>query len=119
MNEVQDYLIQQELKALNQLAEFSIKKALPTMLDVAKGMAKWLAGHSGSKLAGEQSLKQLTMYGDKLADIPLNSDNLKVFANIACKHGVAFALAKDSTKAPPRHTVYFRAKDTESMSAAF
>ena len=44
MNEVQDYLIQQEVKALNQLAEFSIKKALPTMLDVAKGMAKWLAG---------------------------------------------------------------------------
>ena len=32
---------------------------------------------------------------------------------------MAFALAKDSTKDPPRHTVYFRAKDTESMSAAF
>ena len=119
MSGVQEYLINQEIKALTQLAEFSINKALPTMFDVAKGMAKWLSGQSGSQKEGQQTLKQLTKYGDKLSEIPLNSENIKDFTHIARKHGVSFALAHDETKKPPRHTVYFKAKDTESMSAAF
>ena len=119
MSGVQEYLIDQEVKAMNQLAEIAVTKALPTMLDVAKGMAKWLAGQSGGKAEGQQTLKQLTKYGDKLSEIPLNSDSVKAFTHIARKHGVSFALTKDDTKDPPRHTVYFKAKDTESMSAAF
>ena len=119
MSGVQEYLIDQELKTVNQLAEIAINKALPTMLDLAKGMAKWLGGQSGSEKTGEQTLKQLTKYGDKLSEIPLNSENITEFTHIARKHGVSFALSQDDTKDPPRHTVYFRAKDTESMSAAF
>ena len=119
MSGVQEYLIDQEVKTMNQLAEIAVTKALPTMLDVAKGMAKWLAGQEGGKQEGQQTLKQLTKYGDKLSEIPLNSENVKMFTHIARKHGVSFALAKDDTKNPPRHTVHFKAKDTESMSAAF
>ena len=116
---VQDYLISQETKAMKQLAEIAINKVLPTMFDVAKGMATWLCGQSGSKKEGQQTLKQLSQYGDKLSEIPLNSDNIKAFTNTARKHGVSFALVQDDSKTPPRHTVYFRAKDTESMTAAF
>jgi hypothetical protein len=119
MSGVQEYLIDQETKAMKQLAEIAVTKALPTMLDVAKGMAKWISGQNGGKQTGEQALQQLTKYGDKLSEIPLNSDNIKTFTHIARKHGVSFALAKDDTKDPPRHTVYFKAKDTESMTAAF
>ena len=116
---VQDYLISQETKAMKQLAEIAINKALPTMLDVANGMAKWLCGQSGSKKEGQQTLQQLTQYGDKLSEIPLNSDTAKAFTNIARKHGVSFALSNDDSKTPPRTTVYFKANDTESMTAAF
>ena len=119
MSGVQEYLIDQELKYANQLAEIAITKALPTMFDVCKGMAKWLAGQGGGDKTGEQTLQELLRHGDKLSEIPLNSDNIKDFTTIARTHGVAFALAHDDTKYPPRHTVYFRAKDTESMSAAF
>ncbi|MCL2501414.1 MAG: PcfB family protein [Defluviitaleaceae bacterium] len=119
MSAVQDYLISQEIKITKQVAEIAINKALPTMLDVAKGMAKWLSGQSSGKREGLQTLEQLMKYGDKLSEIPLNSDNIKDFTHIARKHGVAFALVKDESKTPPRHTVYFKAKDTESMSAAF
>ena len=117
MSGVQEYLIDQELKMMKQLAEIVITKALPTTFDMAKGMAKWLAGQ-GNK-TGQQSLKQLTKYGDKLSEIPLNSDSIKEFTHIARKHGVSFALSHDDTKTPPRHTVYFKAKDTESMTSAF
>jgi len=116
---VQDYLISQETKALKQVAEIAINKALPTMLDVCKGMAAWLSGQSGSKKEGQQSLKDLTAHGDKLAEIPLNSDNIKAFTHTARKHDVSFAIVKDDSKDPPRHTVFFKAKDTESMTAAF
>ena len=116
---VQDYLVSQELKAINHVAEIAINKVLPTMLDVAKGMASWLCGQSGGKKEGQQTLKQLSQYGDKLSEIPLNSENIKAFTRTARKHGVSFALVKDEGKTPPRHTVYFKAKDTESMTAAF
>ena len=135
MGEVQDYLISQELKAAEQLAEIIIKKALPTMLDLAKGMAKWISGQSGGKKTGQQTLQQLTKYGESPSEIPLNSDNIKSFTSIARKHGVAFALVEGEIKPlkrtgdgeqdadrplpPPCHTVYFKAKDTESMTAAF
>lgn len=119
MSGVQEYLIDQEIKYTKQLTEIAINKALPTMFDVCKGMAKWLCGQSGGAKTGQQTLQQLLKYGDKLSEIPLNSDSIKDFTHIARKHGVAFALAHDDTKDPPRHTVYFKAKDTESMSAAF
>ena len=119
MSGVQEYLIDQELKYANQLAEIAINKALPTMLDLCKGMAKWLSGQSGSQKAGEQTLQELLRHGDKLSEIPLNSDTIKDFTSVARTHGLAFALSQDDTKDPPRHTVYFRAKDTESMLAAF
>ena len=119
MSGVQDYLIDNEIKLSKQLAEIAINKVLPTMLDVCKGMAKWLAGQSGGQKAGQQTLQELLKYGDKLSEIPLNSDNISDFTSIARTHGVAFALAHDDSKDPPRHTVYFRANDTESMSAAF
>ena len=116
---VQDYLISQETKALKQVAEIAINKALPTMLDMAKGMATWLTGQSGSKKTGQQTLKELTAYGEKLSEIPLNSDSIKSFTHTARKHDVAFALAQDDSKDPPGYTVYFKAKDTDSMTAAF
>jgi len=116
---VQDYLISQETKALKQVAEFAITKALPTMLDVCKGMAAWLSGQQGGKKEGQQTLEQLTQYGDKLAEIPLNSESIKAFTHTARKHGVSFALEQDGNKTPPKHTVYFKAKDTEAMTAAF
>ena len=118
MRGVQEYLIDQEVRAMKQLAVIAITKAMPTMLDVAKGMAKWLVGQGG-KQEGQQTLKQLTRYGDKLSEVPLNSENVQMFTHIARKHGISFTLAKDDSKEPPRHTVYFKARDTESMSAAF
>jgi len=119
MSGVQEYLIDQEIKYTKQLAEIAINKALPTMFDVCKGMAKWLCGQSGGAKEGQQTLQELLKYGDKLSEIPLDSNSIKDFTHIARKHGVAFALAEDDTKDPPRHTVYFKAKDTESMSGAF
>jgi len=116
---VQDYLISQETKAIKQVAEIAINKALPTMLDVAKGMAAWLSGQGGGKKEGQQTLKQLTAHGDKLSEIPLDSDNIKAFTHTARKHDVSFAIAQDGSKDPPRHTVFFKAKDTDSMTAAF
>ena len=71
---VQDYLISQETKALKQVAEIAINKALPTMLDVCKGMAAWLSGQSGGKKEGQQTLKDLTAHIHN--HIVINSVNL-------------------------------------------
>ena len=116
---VQDYLVSQELKVMNHVAEIAINKVWPTMLDVAKGMATWLCGQSESKQTGQQTLKQLTQHGDKLSEMPLDSENIKAFTHMARKNGVSFAVTKDETKTPPRHTVYVKAKDSASIASAF
>ena len=116
---VQDYLVNQELKAMNHVAEIAINKVLPTMLDVCKGMATWLCGQNDSKQTGQQTLKQLTQHGDKLSETPLDSENMKAFTHVARKNGVSFAVTKDETKTPPHHTVFVKAKDAASISTAF
>jgi cystathionine beta-lyase/cystathionine gamma-synthase len=115
MVEVQEYSTQKTI----QMAEIAIQKIAPTMSDLLKGMCMWLKEKANQPKRGEQSLKSLLQYGETLSNIPLNSENIKTFTSIARKHGVDFALAADETKTPPHHTVYFKAKDTETMSAAF
>jgi hypothetical protein len=115
MGEVQEYTTQK----IEQMAEFAIQKIAPTMFDLLKGMCLWLEKKANQPKTGQQSLKNLTKYGNKLSSIPLNSANIKTFESIARKFGVDFALAADPTKEPPQHTVFFKAKDTETMSAAF
>lgn len=115
MGEVQDIITQKTV----QMAEFAIQKSVPTVYDVMKAMCLWLIKNAKQPKRGQQSLKSLEKYGGALSSIPLNSDSIKNFKGIARKHGVDFALSADSTKNPPQHTVYFKAKDTETMSAAF
>jgi len=113
MSVVQDDAIKKQ----TQLAEITITKGIPTMADLLKGMATWLLESKPN--TGKQSLKKLTESGDKLSSIPLNDESIKSFEKIAQKHDISFAIEKDDSKTPPVHTVYFKAKDTETMSAAF
>jgi len=115
MNEVQSHLSQKTEAFL----EFLLVKAAPTMLELMINQATWLVEKSNQPKAGEQSLKDLEKHGDKLSQIPLNSESVKDFKAIAGKYGIGFSISKDLTKNPPQHLVSFHAKDTTTMAAAF
>jgi hypothetical protein len=68
---------------------------------------------------GRQSVKSLTKQGASLTNIEVSGENIGSFARIARKYNVDFALKKDSAADPPRHIVFFKAKDGEALTAAF
>ena len=68
---------------------------------------------------GKQSVKKLAKSGEKLTNIEITDENIKSFSRVARKYGIDYSLRKDKSKEPPRYFVFFKAKDTDTMTAAF
>jgi hypothetical protein len=52
-------------------------------------------------------------------NIEISDANIKEFEPVARKYGIQYKLAKDDSMNPPRWLVFFKAKDTDAMTAAF
>ena len=68
---------------------------------------------------GKQSVKSLAKHGASLTSVPVDGDNIGSFNKIARKHNVDFSLKKDSSEAPPKWMVFFKAKDADAIQSAF
>lgn len=68
---------------------------------------------------GKQTVKQLVGQGHGVTNIEVSDKNIKSFESIARKYGVDFAVVKDATDTPPKHLVFFKARDTDAIAAAF
>jgi hypothetical protein len=68
---------------------------------------------------GKQSIKSLKKHGACLSDIEITGDNIGSFKKIAREYKVDFALKRDDSEKPPKWMVFFKAKDADSITAAF
>ena len=68
---------------------------------------------------GKQSLKKLTHQNIQLSNIEITDGNIKSFEKYARKYNVDYCLKKDRSSEPPRYYVFFKARDVDSMTAAF
>ena len=68
---------------------------------------------------GKQTVKQLVGQGHGVTNIEISDKNIKDFESIARKYGVDFAVVKDASENPPKHLVFFKARDTDAVTAAF
>ena len=68
---------------------------------------------------GKQSLKDLQSQGDELSNVEITDDNIKGFDRYARKYGVDYSLKKDGHTDPPRFYIFFKARDSKTMEAAF
>jgi hypothetical protein len=103
----------------NKSVALSIKTAKLTGKGLAKAMQ--LAYRQMKKARdkpGEMSFKQLSK-GGSLSNIEITDENIKAFDPVARKYGIHYTLQKDKSSEPPLWTVYFRAKEVDSMTAAF
>lgn len=66
---------------------------------------------------GKQSIKSLVKQGVGVQNIEITDQNIKSFERVARKYGVDFALKKDQTQG--RYLVFFKARDTDALNAAF
>ena len=110
-------MMQEEIEQKS--AVLAIKGAKVTGKVLAKAMAAALRQMKKKRDAPvKQSFKQLAK-GGSLENIPISDDNIKAFDPIARKYGVRYKLVRDNSEDPPKWLAFFRAKDTDAMTAAF
>ena len=68
---------------------------------------------------GKQSVKSLVRQGAGVQNIEITNKNIRSFQSVARKYGVDYALKKDISSQPPRYLVFFKARDTDALTAAF
>ena len=68
---------------------------------------------------GKQSLQKMMDTGSQLTNIEITDNNIRSFERVARKYSIDYSLKKDKSTDPPRYLVFFRAKDTDVMTAAF
>lgn len=68
---------------------------------------------------GKQTMKDLQGQDRELTNIQITDKNIRSFERFARKYGVDYALKKDAQEQPPRYYVFFKARDVETMKAAF
>jgi len=68
---------------------------------------------------GKQTVKELVGQGKGVTNIEVTDSNIKAFERVANKYGVDFAVKRDSSQRPPKYLVFFKAPDTDAMTAAF
>lgn len=88
---------------------------------LAKAIAATLRKMKQAKNApiqGKQTVRQLAGQNAGMTSIEITDGNIKSFERVARKYGVDFALKKDNGP-PPRWMVFFKARDTDALTAAF
>ena len=80
----------------------------------AKQIAKAVNDKTGK---GEQTVKQLIKQGQGATSMEVSGESMRQFKKIANRYGVDFAIVKNKTADKPRYTVFFKAKDTDAITA--
>lgn len=71
------------------------------------------------KPIGKQTIQELIGQNQGVTNIDIAQTDLKGFEKYARKYGVDYAITKDKSVLPPKYLVFFKARDTDAMTAAF
>jgi hypothetical protein len=103
-------------------AALSIQAAKISGRLLAKAMREFMKKakeHETPERHGKRSVKSLAKQGASLSNIEVSGDNIGSFSRVARKYNVDFALKKDGSAEPPKWLVFFKARDADSLTAAF
>ena len=96
-----------------------VMKGVQSYLEYCKSVQKKIAEERKSPVRGKQTVKQLIGQNQGVANIDIEKTELKGFEKIARKYGIDYAVTKDKSTDPPRFLVFFKAKDTDALNAAY
>ncbi len=89
-----------------------------TILAAARKFLQWRAGKSHDKPVGKQSVKQLLRQDQGATNIEIEKTGIRDLKRILDKYGVDYAITKNHDD-PPRYLVFFKARDADTLTAAF
>ena len=91
---------------------------------LAKMISVYLAHRKNKKLNpkiyhGKQTVKQLAKQNQGMTNMVSKEQNRKSFETYAKEYGVDFAMQVDKSETPPKHFVFFKARDNDAILSAF
>ena len=81
-----------------------LQKAMKKVLDE---MQKVISNHKSKLYHGKQTLRQLMKHNTGISNIEITDQNIKAFSATAKKHGIDFALKKDTSGEVLLYLVFF------------
>ena len=93
------------------LTEQELRKALGKLLEQMKSRKQSKQPH------GKMTVKELAAQNKGMQSIEVTDKNIGSFSRIARKYGIDFAPFKAKDK--KRYLIFFKAQDTDAMTAAF
>ena len=93
------------------LTEQELRKALGKLLEQMKARKQAKQPH------GKMTVKELAAQNKGMQSIEVTDKNIGSFSRIARKYGIDFAPFKAKDK--KRYLIFFKAQDTDAMTAAF
>lgn len=104
-----------EHKTVN-LAISTTKLSARTLL---RGMQFLLRQYDKHASQGKQSMKRLVQQNRGVTNVEIQKTGIKDFDRYAKRYHIDYSIQKDLSCKPPRYLVYFKAQDTDALSAAF
>ena len=104
-----------EHKTVN-LAISTTKLSARTLL---RGMQFLLRQYDKHASQGKQSMKRLVRQNRGVTNVEIQKTGIKDFDRYAKRYHIDYSIQKDLSCTPPRYLVYFKAQDTDALSAAF
>ena len=68
---------------------------------------------------GKQSVRTLLRQNRGVTNVEIQKTGIKDFDRYAKRYHIDYSIQKDLACKPPRYLVYFKAQDTDALSAAF
>ena len=96
------------------LTERELKQAISKALASIKNKAK---SKQAAQPHGKMTVKQLAAQNKGMQSVEVNDKNIGSFTRVARKYGIDFAPFK--VKGEDKYLVFFKAPDTDAMTAAF
>lgn len=84
-----------------------------------KGMQFLLRQYDKHASQGKQSMKRLMQQNRGVTNVEIQKTGIKDFERYAKRYHIDYAIQKDLSTTPPRYMIYFKAQDTDALSAAF
>jgi len=69
--------------------------------------------------SGRQTVQELLGQNKGVTNIDIAQTDLRGFERVARRYGIDYAIRRDATVNPPKYLVFFKAQDTDAMTAAF
>ena len=98
---------------------FAISTTKLTARTLLRGMQFLLRQYDKHASQGKQSMKRLMQQNRGVTNVEIQKTGIKDFERYAKRYHIDYAIQKDLSTTPPRYMIYFKAQDTDALSAAF